>query len=74
MPVCRRRIFRPGWSARSLADQVLALVNAGHAAPYPLRQDQMEVLKLPPDLPFGLFQRSTYRGTHMHQEPRTDWS
>ena len=41
----------------------LDLVNAGHAAPYLVRDGQVRVLELPADLPLGLFSSSTYRST-----------
>ncbi len=41
----------------------LALVNAGHAAPYLLRGGRVETVELPPDVPFGLFLDSTYTST-----------
>ncbi len=41
----------------------LDLVNAGHTAPYLMRDGQVTELELPADLPLGLFGGSTYRST-----------
>ena len=41
----------------------LALVNAGHTAPYLARDGEVRVLDLPADLPLGLFEGSTYGST-----------
>ena len=41
----------------------LELVNAGHTAPYLARGGGVSMLELPPDLPLGLFEGSTYRST-----------
>jgi len=43
----------------------LVLVNAGHVAPYLLRDGRVEVVDLPPDLPFGLFSGATYSSTSL---------
>ncbi|MCW2715728.1 MAG: protein serine/threonine phosphatase [Frankiales bacterium] len=47
----------------------LALLNAGHVAPYLLRRGRVEVVDLPADLPFGLFSGATYRVTPLVLEP-----
>lgn len=41
----------------------LDLVNAGHTAPYLSRGSKVTALELPADLPLGLLEGSTYRGT-----------
>ena len=41
----------------------LELVNAGHTSPYLARDGAVELLQLPPDLPLGLFEGSTYTST-----------
>ncbi len=43
----------------------LVLVNAGHVAPYLLRDGRVEAVDLPPDLPFGLFSGATYNSTSL---------
>ncbi len=45
------------------------LVNAGHVAPYLARGSDVSVVKLPIDLPLGLFPHSTYRTTRIALEP-----
>jgi serine phosphatase RsbU (regulator of sigma subunit) len=41
----------------------LELVNAGHTAPYLARGGTVRLLDLPPDLPLGLFEGTSYRST-----------
>ena len=45
------------------------LVNAGHVAPYLVRDGKVTSLDLPVDLPFGLFADTDYRGTTATLEP-----
>lgn len=47
----------------------LALVNAGHAAPYLARDGRVEAIELPADLPLGLFADATYRVTTVQLRP-----
>jgi serine phosphatase RsbU (regulator of sigma subunit) len=47
----------------------LALVNAGHVAPYLARGPHVTGIDLPVDLPLGLFGDSTYRTSHLVLEP-----
>jgi serine phosphatase RsbU (regulator of sigma subunit) len=48
---------------------VLDLVNAGHVAPYLLRDGGIRAIELPADLPLGLFHPTTYRSTRLGLEP-----
>lgn len=48
-----------------LVTGVLALVNAGHAAPYLLRAGEVTVLDLPADVPLGMFSGTAYRSTDL---------
>jgi serine phosphatase RsbU (regulator of sigma subunit) len=45
------------------------LVNAGHVAPYLIRNSEVTAIDLPADLPLGLFPDSTYRGSPLSLEP-----
>ncbi len=45
------------------------LINAGHVAPYLARGPDVSVVKLPIDLPLGLFEDSTHRASHLALEP-----
>jgi serine phosphatase RsbU (regulator of sigma subunit) len=45
------------------------LINAGHVAPYLARGPDVSVVKLPVDLPLGLFEESTYRASQLALEP-----
>lgn len=47
----------------------LEFVNAGHTAPYLARDGHLGMLELPPDLPLGLFEGSTYRSTDIPLRP-----
>lgn len=47
----------------------LELVNAGHVAPYLMRDGRVMTVDLPPDLPFGLFPETTYHSTVLALEP-----
>ncbi len=47
----------------------LALVNAGHVAPFLARGDELVPIELPVDLPFGLFGGTVYRGTTVQLLP-----
>jgi serine phosphatase RsbU (regulator of sigma subunit) len=47
---------------------VLALVNAGHVAPFLARHGDVRELGLADDLPFGMFSSTVYRETHVQLE------
>jgi serine phosphatase RsbU (regulator of sigma subunit) len=47
----------------------LALVNAGHVAPYLARGEDVSPVDLPVDLPLGLYPETTYRTTHVDMSP-----
>jgi serine phosphatase RsbU (regulator of sigma subunit) len=47
----------------------LSMVNAGHVAPYLWRAGQVSAVRLPPDVPLGLFRDSVYRSTDVSLEP-----
>jgi serine phosphatase RsbU (regulator of sigma subunit) len=47
----------------------LSVVNAGHVAPYLLRNGEVTVLELPADVPLGMFPGSTYRSTELALQP-----
>ncbi|HYN66709.1 MAG TPA: PP2C family protein-serine/threonine phosphatase [Ornithinibacter sp.] len=47
----------------------LELVNAGHVAPYLVRDGVVRAVDLPADLPFGLFAETDYRSTMLDLEP-----
>ncbi len=47
----------------------LALVNAGHVAPYLARGDRISPVDLPVDLPMGLYPETTYRITRVDMSP-----
>ena len=47
----------------------LALVNAGHVAPYLARGEDVSPVDLPVDLPLGLYPDTTYRITHLGMRP-----
>jgi serine phosphatase RsbU (regulator of sigma subunit) len=47
----------------------LSVVNAGHVAPYLLRNGEATVLELPADVPLGMFPGSTYRSTELALQP-----
>jgi serine phosphatase RsbU (regulator of sigma subunit) len=47
----------------------MALVNAGHVAPYLARGPHVTAVELPVDLPLGLFEDTTYQTTHLTLEP-----
>jgi serine phosphatase RsbU (regulator of sigma subunit) len=47
----------------------LSVVNAGHVAPYMLRNGEVTVLELPADVPLGMFPGSTYRSTELALQP-----
>jgi serine phosphatase RsbU (regulator of sigma subunit) len=47
----------------------LSLVNAGHVAPYLLRDGEVTIVELPADLPLGMFAGSTYRSTELALQP-----
>lgn len=49
----------------------MALVNAGHVAPYLVRDQHVTALDLPVDLPLGLFADTTYQDTQLALEPAT---
>jgi len=52
-----------------LASGSLALVNAGHVAPYLAREGKVAAVELPIGLPLGLFGDSTYSTTEVMLEP-----
>lgn len=52
-----------------LATGSLALVNAGHVAPYLARGTQVTELELPVDLPLGMFRETTYGSSELVLEP-----
>lgn len=52
-----------------LRTSTLALVNAGHVAPYLMRGDAVTPVTLPVDLPFGLFPDAEYHSTELSLEP-----
>lgn len=47
----------------------LALVNAGHVAPYLARGDKVVELELPADLPLGMFRETAYGSSSLLLEP-----
>ena len=47
----------------------LELVNAGHVAPYLMRDRSISAVDLPADLPFGMFLETTYHSTVLPLEP-----
>jgi serine phosphatase RsbU (regulator of sigma subunit) len=47
----------------------LSVVNAGHVAPYLLRDGEVTVVELPADVPLGMFPGSTYRSTELALQP-----
>ncbi|HSP39236.1 MAG TPA: PP2C family protein-serine/threonine phosphatase [Frankiaceae bacterium] len=51
-----------------LSTGVLTVVNAGHVAPYLVRGGMVRALEFPVDMPFGLFEQSTYHGTEIPLE------
>jgi serine phosphatase RsbU (regulator of sigma subunit) len=58
--------FATGVLARlELSSGVLTLVNAGHVAPYLVRGGVVSALEFAADLPFGMFEQSTYRSTEV---------
>gem|GEM_PF-599008 len=52
-----------------LVTGTLALVNAGHVAPYLARSGIVAPVELPVDLPLGLFEDTAYRSTDLILEP-----
>lgn len=52
-----------------LATGSLALVNAGHVAPYLARGNEVTALELPTDLPLGMFRETRYGSTALVLEP-----
>ena len=52
-----------------LGTGTLALVNAGHVAPYLARAGTVAPVQLPVDLPLGLFEDTAYRSTDLILEP-----
>jgi serine phosphatase RsbU (regulator of sigma subunit) len=47
----------------------IALVNAGHVAPYLARGSEVAAVELPAELPLGLFPDTAYRGSHVSLQP-----
>jgi len=47
----------------------MALVNAGHVAPYLARGSQVSAIDLPVDMPLGLFADTVYRSRHVSLAP-----
>ena len=52
-----------------LGSGTVALVNAGHVAPYLARAGTVAPVQLPVDLPLGLFKDTAYRSTDLILEP-----
>jgi len=52
-----------------LRNGTLEMVNAGHVAPYLLREGQVRTVDLPADLPFGLYPETTYHSTLVALQP-----
>ncbi|WP_404380238.1 serine/threonine-protein phosphatase [Knoellia locipacati] len=52
-----------------LGTGVLAMVNAGHVAPYLCRDGTVVDVRLPVDFPLGMFGETTYRSTDIALEP-----
>ena len=62
--------FATGMLGRvDLATGVLAMVNAGHVAPYLCRDGTTAPVSLPADLPLGLFADTGYRSTDIALKP-----
>lgn len=47
----------------------MALVNAGHVAPYLARDSHVAAVELPVDVPLGLFGDALYRSSHVSLDP-----
>ena len=63
-------LFATGMLGRlDLTSGVLAIVNAGHVAPYLHRAGTTSTVTLPVDLPLGMFTDTTYRSTDLVLEP-----
>ena len=63
-------LFATGMLGRlDLNTGVLAIVNAGHVAPYLHRAETTTPVTLPVDVPFGMFADTTYRSTDLVLEP-----
>ena len=62
--------FSTGMLGRlDLRTGALALVNAGHVAPYLCREGTTEAVPLPVDVPLGMFPGTAYRSTALALEP-----
>lgn len=62
--------FSTGMLGRlDLPTGTLALVNAGHVAPYLCRAGTTRAVPLPVNVPLGLFASTAYRSTHLDLEP-----
>lgn len=62
--------FSTGMLGRlDLRTGILALVNAGHVAPYLCRAGTTRAVPLPVNVPLGLFASTAYRSTHLDLEP-----
>ncbi|MGO4599173.1 PP2C family protein-serine/threonine phosphatase [Terrabacter sp. 2RAF25] len=62
--------FATGMLGRlDLRTGVLALLNAGHVAPYLCRDGATSAVRLPVDVPLGLFEETTYRSTDITLHP-----
>lgn len=62
--------FSTGMLGRlDLRTGTLALVNAGHVAPYLCRAGATRAVPLPVDVPLGMFASAVYRSTHLALEP-----
>ena len=62
--------FATGMLGRlDLRTGILALVNAGHVAPYLCRAGTTEAVPLPVDVPLGMFATTAYRSTDLALEP-----
>ena len=63
-------LFATGMLGRlDLTSGVLAIVNAGHVAPYLHRAGTTSTVTLPVDLPLGMFTDTRYRSTDLVLEP-----
>ena len=62
--------FATGMLGRlDLASGTLAMINAGHVAPYLCRAGTTAAVMLPVDVPFGMFADTTYRSTDVVLQP-----
>ncbi len=65
-----REAFATGLLVRlQLTTGILTVVNAGHVAPYLVRDGAARELHFPADLPFGMFGSTSYRSTDVELRP-----